>query len=537
MKAKTLFPEWLESRIHEAGITKAELAARIDRSPATVSRLVRGSLRPNASLRLSIATALGLSPSEIPDDINETKEPGSYRAVPLYTPAETPVPCVLNVIDQGIPDHTLINLANDLGLFRPFNITLAIANHKEQTYPRLQEQLFASSDYTSSQLSLVSCASKVISRIDNASATTMARVNSYSGYALVSRASDRITPPRQLSGEAQVRAFVELFDDILEQEAECNVNIVDEMGEQFYLLLLDLYKELTGFDIKTSYNNAPRENTASYKAYGLLESLDKIGKSHADFVIGHAYSIAVVMENSQHYALLLTADDVATIAQNARTLRRYRMRLESGSQCARESPDGAKTDDLKTWCDGQLAKLKLHNVWSLNIRFDEVKNSTEMKTLVCRIASVAYRLLNLLKDSRLRLDAMQRLRSYANNHPDDRTRFRAVSLETFEAAWKLAYTEVSFDANVAWIQSNNEDTLPPGMKEITNWLVDARNEYQNRQKLLDSFINEQDVPSPARENAVRAKQHFELFNFWDAHFFADKAVAAAEGRDKSDIVP
>ncbi len=565
MNELTAWGRWLKRAMREKGISRSALVEATGRSSSTISMLMRGSLELSDDLREDLARALKIPLEEVPSTSVEASEQtgaakkrasrsgrsGDIEVATLsyYPTGSEPAPITLTVIDNGIPDHTLPLLANELGFFAPLNIEIKVEQLEEKEYPAAQNSAFQQSPSTSGSYTLV-CGP--IEEFKVGARSFVSRVNEYMGYALIAKSGTKLpSVHKQKDGQGKLDIFVAMMKHIIRRNAAKNVAFVDDKGKLFYQTLLNLYGDLDGQDVAGIADDLEKRDVA------VLDSLDEIGDLHADFAIGHAYSVAAVLAKKR-YKLLLAYKDVSAIieaVQNSpdvmsRLLNKKapshpsdRSRINSAvsilkyQQTPEESRNAAFAAFRRSFSDA-LYQLKLNNAWALNLPFDRIKSDESLKQLACRLASVAYRTVEAITNPQKSGDAMARLHDYAQKHKDKHARFRDVDLGNFTKAWNVAYRMTSFDDTLQWLfdkkRSSREfqgefevmEENRESLKTVSEWMVKAKDSCDR------AFIQLAKLPGSnskkVGEHLRRARHHYGIFNYYDAARFASDALRAAE---------
>lgn len=598
MAERTRWGSWLQEALRERGLKANDLAKQAGMSRSTISQLMAGNIKSvSAALREQIALALRIATEEVPLPSDFDEQPGSspsQKFVPppsYFAPGDEPPKISLQFIDHGIPDHLLPRLAWTKGYFEPFNITLSIDTRDQREYPEDQQSAFART--SSDTRILVSGPEEVFSDPDHPVDTSMsafiARVNQYHGYALITKTDTNLQAVSSRDPFDKVMNFVRLMGKIENRNARSNAVFVDRPARDFYDILWSLYDEIQNRPISKDPDNEKAESEnqerasedsenvkvqsadevsqdglGAEKRMGLskaykrpvLDRLHEIGNLRADFIVGTADTV-VLARSSGRYKVLITYRDVGDIIRDLPLSPNFMSNLTqralaaSSGRSAESGENGGSPDIIRTSntaisdeqayetfykrFDHELEKLRLNNVWALNVPFRPGEAS---EALICRIAGVAFRTVELLRD----LDDLQRnsnlqqllslLGERQGNDPNNSDEgYQALKLSDFIEVWKESYSLYSYEETSDWLQKKTGSPTEGGIALLQESLREVMRSMEGKRKiarkLIDDLTGLQSLPQSAEEHLIRARHHYSIYSYWDAARYAEKAEELA----------
>jgi len=402
--AHDAFAVWLRKRLRQLGMTQADLAKMMDVDASTVSKWTKAPTGIKEVTRRKLAEKLGVALTDIPVSVNADPTAANPPTGPhsertnVYTVAD------------GIPDHCLIQLAEEIGLFRQFGVELVEISESEKhdlktDYPARQQQLAdlgpGDLPFFDFEFSLVSGQKDGLQlRLKpGKKSIEVATTNKYTGYALITSATKSVHSV-YLEPTRKLEELRELFERLLERgvfgdnEHASRIACLGPLERKFTLWALGLYSELAGEEL---FSLPDLNSDKVHKLFGedwsqisarteLLETLDDFGTRGRDIIVGDVLTLAVALANPKRYKVLLTNEDIQSVIRemnpytNLNTLRRLKHLYKTTENA--DAIDGFKAA-WKNWFD--LLEQPVN--WYLI--YEDSVSSARLNKIVATLAKVA----------------------------------------------------------------------------------------------------------------------------------------------------
>lgn len=444
------FGGWLRQELEKKSMTRRRLAQLCVVEPSTVGRWVSGKSIIEAETRPKLAKALGLSLDELPDVASEKYQ--NETDVAAITSSEL---IHLYTVRDGIPDHALIELADETGFFAIEGFKLHYWDDTEYQpdipYPALHNYLIK--NVRDRQL-LLSAPPEAIELPAQSDRKELDYTNTYRAYALITLANKSISQvyDKQNRHELFVRLMLEMTNRGLfnytpgtspdfskQDDPKLGEPRIAWLGKNERRWLQGLYCIYGEISRKGVYKPPPKPKSAENGGLvvesheDLIGLLDEAGTYAKDIIVGDAFDVAVAIANEDRYKILLTLLDIKQSV--LRGIERYPETRGSIEAMYRNEDKDCRDpvgEFSKKW-QAFISELESTVHWML-IGKDVAKIDP---TVVQRLNKVIAKVRQYVTAPSSRHDALRRVCSFVEKRRRDDK--KPPTFLQFERAWELSY--------------------------------------------------------------------------------------------------
>lgn len=458
---KQEFGKWLSDRLRHEGLDQKNLARQCGVSGSTITRWKNGEVIIDPDSRIRLAQALGLRLDEMPEVLG-ARELASGVPLPAIGPTLNATSVELHVVRDGVPDHSLIELAVELGCFANQGIAVKVVDNSTRLrFPHLQNEIL---DTEYERKLLLFSSPKGVLNLEDRQYVPLKTTNIYRAYAMITLRDKLLA---QMIDQVNPTQFVYLMRQMadrgmLDRLESLAIGSTASRGKQpevphfceprigwqgpdecrflcgIYLMYSEIARQaICGRDVLDAISERGFENRMSPESDfsvshdALLGQLDESGSFGRDVIVGDAFDLAVAFSRTKKYKVLLSLRDIKSHVLNEKTLDRYLETCKAIEAIYPEGKDSSVKMFLKKWNDF-FGKLESRVNWLvIGKEADKCRGDVER-----RLNNVIDMVVQYVTAPRTARDAKQRLWQIVNR---SRTGVEAPELEAFEKAWEESY--------------------------------------------------------------------------------------------------
>lgn len=328
------FSNWLNSMIHERGLSARDVAAGTGISESFVSRIRKGTRLPKLDMAHKLADFFRVDRASIPDILHCASRDKSNSLDAIYT------------IDHAIPDHAMILAPRIKKVFSTFGVSLygkAPYVHSHG-YPSSSYHCIDSAIYQS--IPALACGPKSFF-VERAGVTPVSiETHRYRGFAMITKASTKLASAYGCPIEVLPGYFRELVEILDESELFCGGSNEDRISclgleeIRFVRAIQGIKSELVDGEIFDPSELDHCLFTRKIPFGKALERLDLVGCKGADIIVGDAMCLSQGLYD-KNYKIIFTLNELIRLIKYI-GLSKYRgwknaLQATYGTSCASEA--------------------------------------------------------------------------------------------------------------------------------------------------------------------------------------------------------
>lgn len=307
---QSTFSSWLLAQLRHRGMTAKQLASEIGISEASLSRLKSGKSILTPQMRGRLATAFNVAAHAIPE-----VSAGQSDSV------LEPHPTVLTILRTSFPDHAVINVAADMGIFAQQGLHVEQCHHPDipADYPKSYRQRIQSHVHEGRVVLVVGPSVAAVG--DSVSSARISRLDLpshlFNGFAIVARADSDVPSIHCGSNGNELLQLKSMLERLLDADLWCDAKgyrrIAWMSDMEFNLLecIWGLAKEVVCGEKFLSARKPMKH--PSVKG---LRGLHGLGKRGVDLVLSDVSSAAVALSQPDKYKIILSLSDLQRVVAN-----------------------------------------------------------------------------------------------------------------------------------------------------------------------------------------------------------------------------